>query len=470
MSYNSNTGIISAPVSIDDVKRALGESSNDLATLCTSNNINPWSRFKPVDNNITFPSNGLYNNKYIWYSVNNVRDWWLGGTDSPAIDIPLCSTFDELKSAYWVYNKPKGGSKSPYRLTDFIGYNVLEKGYLIAPIHPYYLGNTVNIAFGTPAILTIRAGSLPNYEQNVITIDDIINILHTKSNNIYAGIYIYNVTKNIGYMYCSSKNITLDTFMHDDVIAYFTIDWKNRTINETSWTNTISLNIQPSKYDKIQISALLSPTYNTNTHFSECFPLSCFKDDGFPTYKEYSLSEDYVTVTQNIDVEISSIDFVQDDSFDLGTYYMYNISNNNNVISGTVYAKLRFRFKFSRSISSDFNIQIIAQTSWDDGSTSTVVSNRKYYTSISTSYEYMNENSFAFSYWENSDYVGNSNMSAKLNGIPILDNWDDNATNPSPIRTNYKLIIRKTDEIVNGTKYKYVFNMPNEGIIYSYKH
>ena len=46
MPYNSETGIISAPVSIDDVKRALGESSNDLATLCKSENINIWSKYK----------------------------------------------------------------------------------------------------------------------------------------------------------------------------------------------------------------------------------------------------------------------------------------------------------------------------------------------------------------------------------------------------------------------------------------
>ena len=48
MPYNSETGIISAPVSIDDVKRALGESSNDLATLCKSENINIWSKYKPI--------------------------------------------------------------------------------------------------------------------------------------------------------------------------------------------------------------------------------------------------------------------------------------------------------------------------------------------------------------------------------------------------------------------------------------
>ena len=43
-----NNGIISAPVSIDDVKSVLGEGSNDLATLCKSTNINMWSRHKPV--------------------------------------------------------------------------------------------------------------------------------------------------------------------------------------------------------------------------------------------------------------------------------------------------------------------------------------------------------------------------------------------------------------------------------------
>lgn len=48
MPYNSENGIISAPVSIDDVKQALDESSNDLATLYNSDAIIPWSRYKPI--------------------------------------------------------------------------------------------------------------------------------------------------------------------------------------------------------------------------------------------------------------------------------------------------------------------------------------------------------------------------------------------------------------------------------------
>jgi hypothetical protein len=51
---NSN-GIISAPVSIDDVKTVLGVASNDLATLCKSSNINMWARFKPINYNWVAP-------------------------------------------------------------------------------------------------------------------------------------------------------------------------------------------------------------------------------------------------------------------------------------------------------------------------------------------------------------------------------------------------------------------------------
>lgn len=43
-----NDGKISAPVSIDDVKSILGESSDDLATLCNNDGIVPWSRCKPI--------------------------------------------------------------------------------------------------------------------------------------------------------------------------------------------------------------------------------------------------------------------------------------------------------------------------------------------------------------------------------------------------------------------------------------
>ena len=52
-------GIIQAPVSIADVKTALGETSNDLAALCRSDKINMWAKFKPVELNKPFTSDEL---------------------------------------------------------------------------------------------------------------------------------------------------------------------------------------------------------------------------------------------------------------------------------------------------------------------------------------------------------------------------------------------------------------------------
>ena len=50
MTYISDSyGIhIGAPVSIRDVQKCLGSSSNDLATLCMRPNVNMWSGIKPI--------------------------------------------------------------------------------------------------------------------------------------------------------------------------------------------------------------------------------------------------------------------------------------------------------------------------------------------------------------------------------------------------------------------------------------
>lgn len=41
--------MITAPITIEKVKTALGETSNDLGTLCKSAKINPWARYKPIN-------------------------------------------------------------------------------------------------------------------------------------------------------------------------------------------------------------------------------------------------------------------------------------------------------------------------------------------------------------------------------------------------------------------------------------
>lgn len=46
--YGEVSGGVTYGVSIDDVKKVLGSTSNDVATLCEAANINPWARYRPI--------------------------------------------------------------------------------------------------------------------------------------------------------------------------------------------------------------------------------------------------------------------------------------------------------------------------------------------------------------------------------------------------------------------------------------
>lgn len=123
-------GIISAPVSIDDVKSVLGESSNDLATLCKSDNIDKWAEHKPVVYKANFDSNdGKGNGNY------GLSPVIVEGDSSYTNDTTAMSNIIQaiLKgNDDWVYAHPTGGANSPYRLGDFVGYK--NKNY-----PPFYM-------------------------------------------------------------------------------------------------------------------------------------------------------------------------------------------------------------------------------------------------------------------------------------------------------------------------------------------
>lgn len=105
MAYSNS--IITAPVSIYDVQRALGESSGDLGTLCKSNRINKWSKYKPMSINKMF-------------NVTNADR----ASAMYGMGVPTLLRYYELftNGSNWSYNKPTGGSTSPYRIEDFVGY------------------------------------------------------------------------------------------------------------------------------------------------------------------------------------------------------------------------------------------------------------------------------------------------------------------------------------------------------------
>lgn len=121
-------GKIIAPVSIDDVKSILGESSNDLATLCKSSKINVWAKYKPTVYPSPFPDD-WYKAKDGNYGINitveNGKSNWKD----------LIGEYLKINNGYVnIYNRPTGGVNAPYRLGDFRGYfhnaNPEVKNYL----------------------------------------------------------------------------------------------------------------------------------------------------------------------------------------------------------------------------------------------------------------------------------------------------------------------------------------------------
>ena len=118
-------GLITAPVTIQDVRQVLGNSSTDLGTLCKASQINMWAKYKPVVLALidTVSQFDKTNNK--WYSW---ATWWKGQTGTcGCVPHVLSNAADVVNYCSgglngWSYTKPGGGAAAPYRLTDFAGY------------------------------------------------------------------------------------------------------------------------------------------------------------------------------------------------------------------------------------------------------------------------------------------------------------------------------------------------------------
>lgn len=260
MSYNSDSGIISAPVSIDDVKQALGESSNDLATLCKSENINIWSKYKPISCKGEFKE----------YPIREDSDEIVTSSYSKYTCVVRCGmnipmdTYKNLRNNYGgegfaingcynlyadnIYGRvggihgditisvsgkhfPKGGANSPYRLSDFRNYNSKAKNNEFLTSLPQF--NTVEVYYSSirkfNCVLYMNT-NVDNYTN--LTMDDIITDLslawsfwiqirydspYNTTDKIYKNYYVGNCQKPTDFVY-ASKEITFDIGSGDKII------------------------------------------------------------------------------------------------------------------------------------------------------------------------------------------------------------------------------------------------------------
>lgn len=260
MSYNSETGIISAPVSIDDVKRALGESSNDLATLCKSENINIWSKYKPISCKGEFKE----------YPIREDSDEIVTSSYSEYTCVVRCGmnipmdTYKNLRNNYGgegfaingcynlyadnIYGRvggihgdittsvsgkhfPKGGANSPYRLSDFRNYNSKAKNNEFLTSLPQL--NTVEVYYSLIRKFNCVLYMNTNVDNNTnLTMDDIITDLslawsfwiqirydspYNTTDKIYKNYYVGNCQKPTDFVY-ASKEITFDIGSGDKII------------------------------------------------------------------------------------------------------------------------------------------------------------------------------------------------------------------------------------------------------------
>ena len=260
MSYNSETGIISSPVSIDDVKQALGESSNDLATLCKSENINIWSKYKPISCKGEFKEYPIRedSDEIVTSSYSNYTCVVRCG-----MNIPM-DTYKNLRNNYGgegfaingcynlyannIYGRvggihgdittsvsgkhfPKGGANSPYRLSDFRNYNSKAKNNEFLTSLPE--SHTVEVYYSSIRKFNCVLYMNTNVDNNTnLTMDDIITDLslawsfwiqirydspYNTIDKIYKNYYVGNCQKPTDFVY-ASKEITFDIGSGDKII------------------------------------------------------------------------------------------------------------------------------------------------------------------------------------------------------------------------------------------------------------
>lgn len=278
MPYNSETGIISAPVSIDDVKRALGESSNDLATLCKSENINIWSKYKPISCKGEFKeypiredSEEIVKSSYSKYTCvvrcgmnipmdtyKNLRNNYGG----EGFAIEACKNLhinnvygltggihDNTTTMVSGKHFPKGGANSPYRLSDFRNYSSKAISNVFLTSIPQF--HNVEIYYSSTPKFNCILYKETNVDYNTnVTMDDIIPDLYlgwsfwiqirydspyNVNDKIYKNYYVGNCKKPTDYVY-ASKEITFDIGSGDKFIDI--VPFLAYTRNATLYDNT----------------------------------------------------------------------------------------------------------------------------------------------------------------------------------------------------------------------------------------
>lgn len=407
-------GIITAPVNIEDVKKILNESSNDIATLCKNHNINMWSKYKPVNLTKKFVADTLNSDGRSWTAPSGKLGWWLGNNtvDDAALVIPLVtrkSDFDSDKGK-WRYNKPYGGNESPYRLSDFAGYYDDAQ----APISPAYpVTNEFFISeTATFSIWTINTSEI-DYPDQCVSLKDIFQILtQITDGKVYPAIYLYNVTKKIGSYY--SKPDPIDANLDDEGYSFLVKFSSGAPISEGGCGFSCRVG------DVIRVYLLLCTTGGVeDNYFFNSFSL---QHGTYVGYKEYTLKSDkdkpYTYDTATINITEKTVN----PRNDYAGQYILDGDGNIMLLAGIVEVSGKFKYTFSSSHPpKGMTYTIFAQYQDSNGDIFTCASEKKYVrqASTSTSYSFSNLGITVYPTLEDAE---KQEGGYRVEGIPLIAN------------------------------------------------
>lgn len=175
-------GIVTKPVTTDDLQQALSTTYTSNDKFCTHKNIRVWSKYKPVSNTSTFYSHQLAADG-TWRAD---ADWWKGKNMDCGITPPVgtrnlasaVALFDGNTNG-WSYSRPTGTESSPYRLSDFIGYDSNAE----SPVD-WSTGGAVSVYTNQDMQCTIKPGV------STETRLSLYDVLLSGSNDYYVGVIV----------------------------------------------------------------------------------------------------------------------------------------------------------------------------------------------------------------------------------------------------------------------------------------
>lgn len=139
-------------ISAHDVAECIGCGSEDVGTLCTSDNINMWARYKPIKHPAT---------NVLTEDQRAASNYGISITKFDQNDITGIFNAAMSGDFGWVTEKPSGAPNERYRLLDFDQYNHKCK-------NPFYVDN-----FSYAGMLKLEVGQVPGLPEGNIQITDV---------------------------------------------------------------------------------------------------------------------------------------------------------------------------------------------------------------------------------------------------------------------------------------------------------